>query len=283
MKKIIIIICILLFIFVFCFIAFIEYNKHTQQIVVLSYHNIVPDNIQKSNESDTLTLSEFENEMNYLKQNEYTTISAKELFNWKNNKIKIPNKSVLITFDDGYYSFKYLVQPILEKYDFKAICFLIGNSIPEKTPKYDENNYGTIGKDEIFSHPKNIEYGSHTYAMHSLTENNEKLVRTLSKDSLRKDIEQFNSIFPAEYLAYPYYTYTSDFIDVLKEFNYKLAFAGEEEMVTKNVDNYKIPRISGVKSFEEFKQIFETDQYKNKYGNGFIRKVFVTLNRFINK
>lgn len=33
------------------------------------------------------------------------------------------------------------------------------------------------------------------------------------------------------------------------------------------------------KDFEEFKKIFETDQYKNKYGNGLIRKICVTINR----
>ena len=50
-------------------------------------------------------------------------------------------------------------------------------------------------------------------------------------------------------------------------------------MATKSVNNYKIPRISGVKSYEEFKEIFETDKYKNKYGNGLIRKICVNIER----
>ena len=278
--KIIVILILIIFVSILGFVLFIKYNQHTQQVVVLSYHNIISDNVEKdADEYETLTVSEFEKQMQYLKDNGYTTISANELYKWKNKEMEIPEKSVLITFDDGYYSFKYLVQPVLEKYNFKAICFVIGNTVGETTPAFDENVLASIGKDELQNHISNVEYGSHTYDLHHLTENGVAYVRTFSKDDLKKDVENFNKIFNAKYLAYPYYTYTSDFIDVLKENNYKLAFAGEEEMATRGVDNYKIPRISGAKSFEEFKSIFETDKYRNKYGNGLIRKICVNIER----
>ena len=284
MKKILIFLAIIVFL-VIAFVLFVNVNKNSHQVVVLAYHNIIPDDASKDlNEYDTLTVSQFEEQMKYLKDNNYETISASQLYEWKEGKTDIPKKSVLITFDDGYYSFKYVVQPILEKYNFKAICFLIGNSTPEKTLEYNPNTYGTVGMDEIKNHINNVEYGSHTFNLHYLTENGEKSVRVLSKEELNKDTKEFdNTIFKAEYLAYPYYTYTKDFIEVLKENNYKLAFAGEEEMMSKGVNNYKIPRISGVKSIEEFKEIFETDKYKNKYGNGFIRKVCINLKRKIFK
>ena len=279
-EKIIVILALILLVLILSFVLFIKYNQNTQQVIVLSYHNIISDNVEKdANEYETLTISEFEKQMQYLKDNGYTTISAYELYRWKNKEIEIPEKSVLITFDDGYYSFKYLVQPVLEKYNFKAICFVIGNTVGETTPDFDENVLANIGKDELQDHIANVEYGSHTYNMHHLDENGIAYVRVLSKDDLEKDVESFSKIFDAEYLAYPYYTYTSDFIDVLKENNYKLAFAGEEEMATRGVNNYKIPRISGAKSFEEFTNIFETDKYRNKYGNGLIRKICVNIER----
>ena len=254
-----------------------------QQVVVLSYHNIIPEYSEKKlSEYDTLTLEEFETQMKYLKENKYETISAEELYKWKKGEIQIPDKSVVITFDDGYNSFKYLVQPVLEKYDFKAICFLIGDRIPEETLDYDVNTYGIIGKDEIKNHIEIIEYGSHTYSMHNLTEDGKAIVRTMNKEEIRNDVETFNkNVFNAEYLAYPFYTYTKDFIEVLKEYDFKLAFAGEEEMATRGVNNYKIPRISGAKTFEGFKEIFETDKYRNKYGNGLIRKICVNIERRI--
>lgn len=278
--KIIVILSLIVLVLILGFVLFIKYNQHTQQVIVLSYHNIISDDVEKNaDEYETLTVSEFEKQMQYLKDNGYTTISADELYRWKNKEIEIPEKSVLITFDDGYYSFKYLVQPVLEKYDFKAICFVIGNTVGEATPAFDANVLVNIGKDEIYNHIENVEYGSHTYDMHHLTKNGVAYVRTFSRDDLKNDVESFSKIFNAEYLAYPYYTYTADFINVLKGYNYKLAFAGEEEMATRGVDNYKIPRISGAKSFEEFKNIFETDKYRNKYGNGLIRKICVNIER----
>ena len=282
MKKILLIFLIVLLLFFLAFQQFIRYNKSTNQVAVLTYHNIIPDDMEKK-DNDTLTINEFETQMNYLKNLGYTSISAQELYDWKEGKIEIPEKAFLITFDDGYYSFKYLVEPILKKYDFKAICFLIGDSTPIKTAEYDPNIYGTIGKDEVENHIENVEYGSHTYSMHTLTDNNEKMVNTLEKDKLVEDTNLFkNNVFDAKYLAYPYYTYTKDYINVLKEFEYKLAFAGEEEMATRKVNNYKVPRISGVKTINEFKEIFETDKYKNKYGNGLIRKICVTIERKLN-
>ena len=54
-------------------------------------------------------------------------------------------------------------------------------------------------------------------------------------------------------------------------------------MATKHVDDFKVPRISGVKEFKNFKQIFETDKYRNKYGNGLIRKVILKIKRTLQK
>ena len=47
----------------------------------------------------------------------------------------------------------------------------------------------------------------------------------------------------------------------------------------RNVNNYKVPRISGVRTIEEFKEIFETEKYRNKYGNGLMRKICVKIER----
>lgn len=251
------------------------YNLSQQQVVVLAYHNIVLNDEEKTKDPDSLTVKEFEEQLKYLKDSGYTVISVDDYYEWKKNNKQIPEKSVIITFDDGYSSFKYLAQPVLEKYGDKAICFLIGTN----TTKVTEQN-GTIGLDEVKSHKNNIEYGSHTYGLHKLDEQGKPVVKNKKHAEIKQDIEEFNkNILDAKYLAYPYYTYTGDYTKALKEEKYKLAFAGEEEMATKHVDNYKVPRISAIKSMDEFKEIFETDKYKNKYGNGLIRKVYKVIYR----
>ena len=281
--KVLIVIFAIVIILSILFFVYIKININSKQVAVLVYHNIVPDDVEiDENEYETMHISDFKKEMEYLKENGYQTISAKELYDWKEGNIDIPDKSVVITFDDGYTSFKYLVQPVLQEYNFKAICFMIGNQTSDITAEYIPNEYQLLGKDELLSNIDNVEYGSHTYALHQMNENGQKYVNIYGTEDLQKDTENFEEkLFKAEYLAYPYYTYTEDYIKVLKNNGYKLAFAGEEEMATKGVNNYKVPRISGVKSFDEFKEIFETNKYRNKYGNGLIRKICVNIERRI--
>ena len=259
-----------------------NYNINQKQVAVLVYHNIDENEEMKGTDQDSLTTQEFEEQLEYLKNNGYTSISLDELYDWKMWKIDIPEKTVVITFDDGFYSFKSLAQPILQKYNFKAACFLIGNVTMPITPEYDEEKYVTIGLDEVNNKSQNITYGSHTFELHQQNENGVPIVKEKTFEQIEQDTKKFNTqIFDAEYLAYPYYTYTKDFVKVLEQENYKLAFAGEEEMATKGVNNYKVPRISAIKSIEEFKEIFETKKYRNKYGNGLIRKICVKIERNI--
>lgn len=282
MKKVIIYLILIIIISILIFQIWKNYNINQKQVAVLVYHDIVENEQYKSNNADTLTAKEFSEHLKYLKDNGYTAISLDELYSWKKGETDIPEKSVVITFDDAYYSFKYVAQPILEQYNFKAACFLIGNVTDDITPIYEEGKYATIGLDEVNNRSDNIIYGSHTYDLHRQTEEGNPIVKVKSFDELKEDTKKFNKeLFDAKYLAYPYYTYTEDFIKVLEEENYKLAFAGEEEMATKGVNNYKIPRISAIKSMEEFKKIFETQKYRNKYGNGLIRKICVKIERSI--
>ena len=228
------------------FYIFLKHNIKSKQVAVLVYHNIVyDDSFIKDGEYDSITIAEFSNQMTYLYDNGYKTLTAEEFYKWKTGEIDIPDKSVLITFDDGCYSFTNYAVPLLEKLGFNAICFVIGQNTSDTTPEYNPQTISYIGRDELQNpNYNNVEFGSHTFGMHHLSENGIPYVKTFSKDELQEDVNNFNNnIFPAEYLAYPYYTYTSDFIEVLKNNNYKLAFCGEEEMATRNVNNYKIPRI----------------------------------------
>lgn len=280
MKKMIVYLILIIVILVSIFQIWKNYNLSQKQVAVLVYHNIVQSEEEKAKDQDTLTNSEFEEQMKYLKDNGYTSISLDELYDWKEGRKDIPEKSVVITFDDGFYSFKYLAQPILKKYNFKVACFLIGKVTMQNTPEYEEGKYGTIGLDEVNTKPENITYGSHTFYMHEQTEEGQPAIKSKSYQEIKEDTQKFSTeLFEAKYLAYPYYTYTKDFVKVLEEENYRLAFAGEEEMATKGVNNFKVPRISGVKSISEFRYIFETSKYRNRYGNGLIRKVCINFKR----
>ena len=87
------------------------------KIPVLSYHSINDDNSPLS-----LKINFFENQLKYLKKKGFKTINFNEID-------KKENKTIIITFDDGYKDILYNALPILKKYNFKATCFLVTNFI----------------------------------------------------------------------------------------------------------------------------------------------------------
>lgn len=264
---------------VLTFKLWVLHNQDQEQIPVLMYHDVMYDKHYKG-QADTIALSTFKKHLKYFKDNNYKTLTLDEFYCWKQNKCKLPKKAVLLTFDDGFYSFKHLVEPLLEEYDAHAVNFLIGDTVGNKTKDYDPEGYGVIGKDLIAKPSKNVEYQSHSYAMHYYVNNRQKIYSMSDKD-MQKDIDNMRKIMKARYMSYPYNTDTDAFIKVLRKNNYRLAFRGESEKATKDCNNYQIPRIGINNDFNAFKDIFETKKHNNRYGNGMMRKIIVTFERKI--
>lgn len=82
---------------------------------VLAYHT-VPD------------ASKFEKQINYLKSN-FNIIDIKSLELAFKGKMRLPEKALLITFDDGDYSLYEKGLPILKRYDIPAVVFIISGLI----------------------------------------------------------------------------------------------------------------------------------------------------------
>lgn len=74
------------------------------------YHHILPKSSFISS-----SVSEFEAQMAYLARCGYKALSLEEFFLYKKAKLKVPKKSVLITFDDGWRDNFYFAYPILKR------------------------------------------------------------------------------------------------------------------------------------------------------------------------
>ncbi len=87
-------------------------------IPVLCYHHISTDNNSTfSRSSYAVTKKQFELQMNYLKDNGYKTITLNTLIDFIRNKpVELPEKPVVITFDDGLKSQLHTAYPILKKH-----------------------------------------------------------------------------------------------------------------------------------------------------------------------
>ena len=164
-----------------------------------------------------------------------------EFYNWYNKKIELPEKSVLITFDDGYADNYYFAYPILKKYNLKATFFVVGSWIKDKTEEYIPGKNQIMGFDKINEIKKeypNIEFQSHSWGYHSRGR-----IESMTKEEMEEDtLKMLNLGF--EYMAYPYGHRNNLIKQVLKDKGFKIAFRfGPPEYATRNSDLYEMERI----------------------------------------
>ena len=91
--------------------AHAEQNKYT----VLAYHNVIEETVDPKVDDkylpQTIRVETIIAHFNWLKINGYAVISFQDVLDARAGKKTLPEKSVLLTFDDGYESFYLLVFP----------------------------------------------------------------------------------------------------------------------------------------------------------------------------
>lgn len=105
-----------------------------QQVPIFMYHEVVEANgfdaiagrIQTDYVVDTAT---FEAHLRRLRELGCSSIDLDALTGWLRDGTPIPDRSVVITFDDGFAGNATLATPLLEKYGFKATFFIATNRI----------------------------------------------------------------------------------------------------------------------------------------------------------
>ncbi|MCX7715777.1 MAG: polysaccharide deacetylase family protein [Clostridia bacterium] len=115
-----------------------------------------------------ITQSKFSRDMKWLYDNGYQTILPSELYNLRSSGLKIPSKTVMIVFDDGYYSNYSLALPILKKLHMKAAIMLITSHIKTQAPLGDLS-IASLSWSNVREMSKSglIEFGSHTDDLHN--------------------------------------------------------------------------------------------------------------------
>ena len=76
----------------------------------------------------TLHVDQFREQMEYLHNQGYNTITLAQLYDYLENGTELPNKPIVITFDDGYVDNYKNVLPILKEYNMKATLFMISDA-----------------------------------------------------------------------------------------------------------------------------------------------------------
>ena len=155
-----------------------EHQWPKNGFLVLAYHDVEDDGADQRYLS--VRTSALSDQIAWLNDNGYNPISVQDILDAHDGKIVLPEKAVLLTFDDGYSSFYTRVWPLLKAYNWPALWAPVGVWVD--TPANKKVNFGGLITDrEKFATWKMVaemgksslvEIGSHTWNSHFGSEAN---------------------------------------------------------------------------------------------------------------
>ncbi|WP_188454823.1 polysaccharide deacetylase family protein [Virgibacillus oceani] len=243
-----------------------------KKVTVLMYHRVIDDadigdellNDKDLLKSTIIRKSQFEKQMNWLKEKNYETLTGREFQLFMQGKIAVPEKSVLLTFDDGFQDNFTEVYPILKKYNFRALNFIITGLLAPKTQIYDPAAFQYLSASEIRESCDVFEFQSHSNNFHKKNEKGTAFLIAKQKKEIIDDVHK--SLVHLDNLnlsfAYPYGEYDEETIDAIKQLGIEMAFTIEYKDAKPGMNMYKIPR-KGVypeDTLEDFKWKINSDE-----------------------
>ena len=137
----------------------------SRDVPVLMWHNLA----EESSGDMTISVDTFCAQIEALHEAGFKTVSLQQLYDYVHLGTELPEKPIVLTFDDGYFSNYEYAFPILQEYDMQATIFAIGVSVGKDTYK-DTDHAMTphFGADEAREMVDSglISVQSHTFDMH---------------------------------------------------------------------------------------------------------------------
>lgn len=206
-------------------------KKNSSGIPVLNYHFVYEDDDKTCNEVICHSASQIKEHFSYIRDNGFFTPKMEELEWYIDKKIQLPQKSVVITFDDGTKA--EVAKKYVNEYKINATLFLITSWFSKEQ---FESEYL-----EVHSHGDNI----HNGGLCKGGQGGE--IKCMEHDKLLTDLKTSREkLDGSTVFCYPFYEYNDYSIKVLKEAGFTMAFAGERAggkiKVVPGIDKYRLPR-----------------------------------------
>lgn len=210
---------------------------------VLMYHSIC----SSSGKQGKFIVSEtgLEQDLKYISDNGYTTVSAAQIIDFVYNGTPLPEKPILLTFDDGYYNNYCYAFPLLKKYNAKAVISIIGKYTDIYSETEEENPlYSHITWDEAREMCESglVEIENHSYNSHTTDkgrngtkkkkgESEAAYAEYISSDigKLQDEIHA-NLGYTPQLFAYPFGSVSEASYDILKQMGFKMTLSCEEKV-----------------------------------------------------
>ena len=221
--------------------AILAYENRQIKIPVLTYHHF---SAETTDNSLIVNPDLFDQQMKYLHDQGYTTLSDADLVQIYSGKMDVPQNPVLITIDDGYESNYKLAYPILKKYNMKATVFLIVSRIFDVHRETLPYNFLDWTEVKEMSDSGLISFQSHTNNMHFMDSANN--LGAITHPMVWKGVQETKEMYDKRVLddltlakltleqklgksvvsfAYPFGHYNKHTEELVKQAGYKFSFS----------------------------------------------------------
>ena len=175
-------------------------------------------------------LEQFAEQMAYLAENNYHTLTLSELERYHYDNATLPEKSVLLTFDDCYQSVELYAYPILKKYGFRATAFVVTGWLNAEPKRFAPERSVCMAQEELAHMTDVFEYANHSHSFHTRQDAKTSKMMIASDQELIADLKQCNAnpqIGAKTVFAYPFGLYSEQNVNLLREEGFRLAFTCE--------------------------------------------------------
>ncbi len=183
---------------------------------VAMYHSVTDQG--ESPGEYVISPSMLEKDLQYLSQHGYETVVVGDLVSHVEKGTPLPEKPVMLTFDDGYYNNYCNAYPLLKQYGMQAVLSPVGMLVEQFTETDDPEehevwSYCTSGELKEMADSGVMEIQNHSYDFHELSPRrgclrrsgeDEATYRSIFMEDTRKAQELFHSIGITEPVCYTY-------------------------------------------------------------------------------
>lgn len=224
----------------YIFVIILDKLFPSNKIPALVYHKI-------SEQSSRLAVrpDDFEKQLGYLKDNGYESLSLDSLFKILKGDVKIKNRNVILTFDDGFEDNFLEAGPLLFRNGFGAVFFIatkyIGDTSYFCTNKEDKLS-PMMDADQIKKMAsQGFEIANHFHSHRNLADLSDKDVEKefITAKSILSDLGSFF----VDVVCYPRNKKTYNAKKIVEKSGAKMGFGGRQGLIDQNSDIYDLPRV----------------------------------------
>jgi len=217
---------------------------------IIMYHSLLKES--QYHGRYIISPNKLEEDLIYIRDNGYTTITIKDLLDYVYNGRLLPAKPIMLTFDDGNYNNYYYAFPLLRQYNCKAVISPIISITEEFSQSSDillTYGYCSFTQLKEMSDSGLFEVQNHSYSMHAHSGRvgvgkkqgePDDLYKTVISEDINKAqllIEQNIGTSPTCF-TYPFGHYSKETPSIIKELNFKASLGCYEKLncITRDPD-----------------------------------------------